>query len=295
MSDFQIDPHLELGPVVLRVNNLATVGRFYQDVLGLTALHSESNRLILGVGEKPLVVLVESPEAPKAPANATGLYHLAIVLPTRADLARWFQHAFPFGIRIGQSNHGTHEAFYLRDPEENGIEVYRDAPANEWPWEGNQLGLARQDINLRTLMAELRDDADRWAGAPLGTRMGHVHLRMADPVATRAFYGDLLGFNITIDRSKVVFAAAGGYHHTLGNNAWYSEGGSPPPAGSRGLQYYTLEVSPASAQALLERIKAAGKQVEPLNDSFLVRDPSQNAVLIQTHPTTVDSVLKTLE
>ena len=228
-----IHPGTSVGPVALTVHRLEKITPFYRDVLGLHPLILEADAAVLGTRDGvPLVALLERPDAPQPAANATGLYHLALVLPSRADLARWFVHAFPFGIRIGQSDHGTHEAFYMADPEGNGLEIYQDWPAAQWPMSGGVVQDQRQNINLRELL-NTQTDERVWDGAPNETRMGHVHLKAADAAAMNAFYGDLLGFKITVDHPTAVFAAAGSYHHHLGSNTWRSLGGPTPPTGSR--------------------------------------------------------------
>ena len=292
-----INAKTTLGPVALTVHNLEPMMKFYREVLGLRLVLQEDNAVVFGTSDgRPLVSLLARADAPQPAANATGLYHLAIVLPSRPDLARWFTHAFPFGIRLGQSNHITHEAFYLVDPEGNGIEVYQDWSPEHWPWdEHHHIGFERKDIAIRELLNTQTDDSV-WQGAPVGTRMGHVHLKAADPSTMKAFYGDVLGFNITLDHPSAVFAAAGTYHHHLGSNNWRSEGGPIPSVGSRGLHHYTLEVPNATESNRLEaQLRAGGYSPEISSQGLLVRDPSGNAVLIVNQPSTASGALTALK
>lgn len=292
-----INPFTTVGLVALVVHNLETMTKFYHDMLGLEVLAQEENAVVLGVSDGTiLVTLLGQSDAPQPAANATGLYHLAVVLPSRADLARWFVHAFPFGIRLGQSDHITHEAFYLADPEGNGIEVYQDWHPSKWPWtENHQIGFERKEIDLRELLNTQTDDSV-WSGAPVGTRMGHVHLKTADPSAMKAFYGDVLGFTITIDHPGAVFAAAGTYHHHLGSNSSRSAGGPIPAAGSRGLHHYTIIVpDQTELDRLADQLFAAGHAPEISSEGMLVRDPSGNAVLIIAQPSSVASALSALK
>jgi catechol 2,3-dioxygenase len=280
-SKTPIHPNTTVGPVALTVHRLEKIAPFYRDVVGLHPLILEDHAMVLGTRDSvPLVALLERADAPQPAANATGLYHLALLLPSRADLARWFVHAFPFGIRIGQSDHGTHEAFYMADPEGNGIEIYQDWPAAQWPMNDGMVQDQRQNINLRELL-NTQTDERVWDGAPLGTRMGHVHLKAADVAAIKAFYGDLIGFNITVDHPTAVFAAAGSYHHHLGSNTWRSLGGPIPAHGSRGLDHFTIELPDANELQQLEgRLRAAGVETESSSDGFFVRDPAGNGLLI---------------
>lgn len=295
----RIDPNLTLGEVALTVRNLDRIAQFYIVILGLTLLARDTTHAVLGTADgHPLVTLRRDPQAPAPPANATGLYHLAIALPTRPDLARWLQHAAALGLQLGQSDHLTHEAFYFNDPEGNGIELYHDWPAAQWPFKDGRFtadAAVRKAIDIHDLLGTLNGDDAGWKGAPMGTRMGHVHLKMSDPRATRAFYERVLGFDIGFDDMGAVFAGAGGYHHHVGSNAWHSQGGLVPPKGALGLQHYTIELSsPARLEAVTARLKAAGVQVQPTPAGAFVQDPSGNPLLLREGPSTVESALSAL-
>jgi catechol 2,3-dioxygenase len=152
----------------------------------------------------------------------------------------------------------------------------------------------RQNINLRELLNSQTDERV-WDGAPAGTRMGHVHLKAADAGAMKTFYGDLIGFNITVDHPTAVFAAAGSYHHHLGSNTWRSLGGPVLVRGSRGLHHFTVRVPDASEVQQLEgRLRAAGVKTESSSDGFFVRDPAGNGLLIVHAPSSVQSTLNAL-
>lgn len=243
----RIDPNLTLGEVALTVRNLDQTAQFYTQVLGLVLLARDPARAVLGTPDgHPLVTLRHDPNAFKAPSNATGLYHLAIAFPTRPDLARWLKHAAGLGLQLGQSDHLTHEAFYFDDPEGNGIEIYTDWPQAQWPFKDGKFtadAAVRKAIDIQDLLGTLSATDAGWTGAPNGTRMGHVHLKMSDPVQTRRFYESVLGFDIGFDEMGAVFAGAGGYHHHVGNNAWHSRGGPTPPRGALGLRHYVIELS----------------------------------------------------
>ncbi|THF84754.1 VOC family protein [Deinococcus sp. KSM4-11] len=282
----ELHPDSTPGPVALTVHDLEGMTAFYRRVLGLNELAREGDAVVLGTPEgTPLLALLGRPDAPLPPQGATGLYHLAVVLPTRQDLARWFAHVFTVGIRLGQSDHYTHEAFYLHDPEGNGIEVYQDWPQAQWPFDRETRRMTegaarREDIRIRELL-NTQDTAQAWTGAPAGTRMGHVHLKMADAQATHDFMARGLGLNVTASSPDMVFAAAGDYHHHVGNNSWRSAGGTTPEPGSRGLHHWTLQVPDEPELASVsERLRAAGHAVTPLGRGVQVNDPSGNRLLI---------------
>ncbi|MFC4454800.1 VOC family protein [Deinococcus sonorensis] len=294
----RIDPALTLGEVALTVRDLERASRFYQVTLGLTLLDRHGPAAVLGTPDgHPLVTLLGDAAAPEAPANAAGLYHLAIAFPTRPDLARWLQHAAALGLRLGQSDHKTHEAFYFNDPEGNGIEIYHDWPREQWPFKDGKFSRMDQAaVDLRGLLGTLTANDPGWAGAPNGTRMGHVHLKMSDAAATRQFYEQVLGFDITLDAMDAVFAGAGGYHHHLGNNAWHSRGGPAAPDGALGLRHSTIELSSAAElEAVITRLNRAGTQVHDSSAGLVVRDPSRNALRLRVGPSTVASALAALD
>jgi len=293
----RIDPDLTLGEIALTVHNLDRTAHFYTVALGLTVLARDGSRAVLGTADgHPLVTLRQDAQAPTPPANATGLYHLAIAFPTRPDLARWLQHAAALGLQLGQSDHRTHEAFYFDDPEGNGIEVYHDWPREQWPFkDGQYTSFDNSAINIPGLISPLPANDTGWTGAPVGTRMGHVHLKMKSAAATRAFYEDVLGFTIGADGMGTVFAGAGGYHHHVGNNAWHSQGGPTPQKGALGLQHYTIELSSkVELEAVTARLKAAGSQVRPIPAGAFVQDPAGTQLLLRNAPSTVESALAAL-
>lgn len=292
-----IDPKLSLGEVALTVRDLELAVRFYTVALGLTLLAHGDGQAVLGTpGGHPLVTLRGDPQAPTPPANATGLYHLAVAFPARPDLARWLKHAAALGLRLGQNNHKTHEAFYFSDPEGNGIEIYHDWPREQWPFKDGRLtsfdGVA---IDIQGLLGTLAGNDAGWTGAPVGTRMGHVHLKMSDADATRAFYEGVLGFDITADGMGAVFAGAGGYHHHIGNNAWHSRGGPRAPQGALGLRHYTVELSSGvELDAVTARLKDAGGAVLETPAGQFTSDPAGNRMLLRAAPSTIESALAVL-
>ncbi len=296
----RIDPNLTLGDVALTVRDLDLTTHFYTLTLGLSVLAREGNRVVLGTADgHPLVTLFHDPTAISPPANATGLYHLAIAFPTRPDLARWLKHAAALGLRLGQSDHLTHEAFYFDDPEGNGIEIYHDWPQEQWPFKDGEFtadAAERKAIDIQGLLGTLSPNDGGWTEAPVGTRMGHVHLKMSNPRATRAFYEGVLGFDIGFDGMSAVFAGAGGYHHHVGSNAWHSSAGPTPPQGAQGLRHYTIELSStAELDAVTARLKGAGILVRETSAGQVTSDPAGNQVLLRAAPSSIESALAALD
>lgn len=269
---------LTLGPVELTVSALDRSVAFYQQVLGLTLLSRDGTEATLGLPERPLVALHERPGALPVQPRSPGLYHLALLLPTRADLSRWVQHAARLGLRLGQADHLVSEAFYLSDPDGHGIEVYRDRPSSEWRWQGGEVEMAGDPIDLDSLLTEPGADVP-FTSLPDGTTLGHVHLRVADLAATEAFYAGVLGFDVVSRWPGALFVSVDGYHHHLGLNTWQSQGGALAPEGTSRLTRVTLTVKDISA--LHSRLTAAGARFIREGDRLEVTDPAGNRLRIQ--------------
>ncbi len=279
-----LDAATTLGPVRLTVSDLKRQQRFYQRAIGLRTLASGETEATLGTEPgAPLVELIANPSATTPPPGATGLFHLAILVPDRPRLARALRRVVDAGWRLtGASDHLVSEALYLDDPESNGIEIYRDRPREQWRYVDGQLAMDTLALDVDSLIAELPAGDDDGIGS--GTRIGHVHLRVADIAAAEAFYAGVLGFDVTVrGYSGALFVSAGGYHHHIGLNTWHSRGGSPPPASSRGLERYEIVLpDAASLAAVTARLAAASIPTEQRDGQVLASDPSGNRLALVT-------------
>jgi catechol 2,3-dioxygenase len=283
-----ISADAQIGTVRLVVSDLDGVAGFYAESIGLAEVEREGDVVRLGVepGARPLVELVGRPDAPPRPPRSTGLFHLAVLVPSRPELARALQRVAASGWRFtGASDHLVSEALYLNDPEGNGIEIYRDRPRDEWRYVEGELQMATIPLDLEVVMAELPADAPGNGGMPAGTRIGHVHLQVAELPPAEQFYEHGLGFDVVVrSYPGALFVSAGGYHHHIGMNTWSSAGGSPPPAGSRGLDWYeVLLPDAAEAKREAERLEAEGARLEERDGGgVLAADPSGNRVLLSS-------------
>ncbi|MEO8289333.1 MAG: VOC family protein [Chloroflexota bacterium] len=277
-----IHPDTDLGLVALTVADLARSADFYTKVLGFSLIEEGENNVVLGAGSKPLLALTEKPGAPPAPATATGLYHFAILVPTRADLARSLLHLVQSGYPLeGAADHLVSEALYLSDPDNNGIEIYRDRPREDWPRRAGVIQMATDPLDLGALLIEAQADARPWDGLASGTKLGHMHLQVANLSQARDFYHGVLGFDIVVDweRMGALFVSAGGYHHHIGLNTWRSRGGRPAPEGSAGLSYFSVILPDTAALApVLARLDAAGIEYRQENGGVVVEDPWKNSI-----------------
>src|SRR5215470_16012250 len=247
---------LHVGAYALKVRDLDRVTAFYRDVLGLAVLDQTKDGAVLGAGGVPFVHLEHRPNAKPDDTREAGLYHTAFLMPTRADLARWVLHVARNKVQLtGASDHAVSEAFYLDDPEGNGIEVYYDRPRETWEWTGDALRITTDPLDIDDILREVPPTA-AFAGAPDGMRIGHVHLRVGDVGRAETFYRDALGLDVTRRRHGASFLSSGRYHHHIAGNVWHSAGAGPRDAGRTGLSWLALEAADATAfdaaQARLE-------------------------------------------
>lgn len=263
-----------VGGLTLQVSDLARSLNYYRDVLGLRVLEVDAAMARLGVpgADTPLVTLHAVPgTTPAGRRGSYGLFHFAILLPDRASLGRFIAHLASLGLRAGMSDHLVSEAIYLADPDGLGIEVCADRPRSTWTYDGGQLAMATEPLDVRDLV--LAAGATTWAGMPAGTTMGHMHLHVGDLGEADAFYRHGLGFDVTTwGYPGALFFSAGGYHHHLGTNTW-----APGPAPAREqaqLVEWTLVVpTSADAATIGDRVAAAGASVEADGAARLLRDP----------------------
>jgi catechol 2,3-dioxygenase len=248
---------------------------FYGGVLGL---RSEGLLLLAPRASEPLLALEPAPAAPPRRRGAGGLFHVALLVPGRPELAAVLLRLAEAGVPLqGASDHGASEALYLADPEGNGLEIYADRPRAAWPRSGGALALTTAPLDVAALVAEA---GGRSTPLPPGTCVGHVHLRAPDLEAAESFYGPAgLGLEVTVrDYPGARFFAAGGYHHHLGVNDWGVS--RVAAAGVPGLAAWTLCFpDDTSARAAAERIGA-----RPREAGWQVADPAGNVVRLTASP-----------
>ncbi len=273
-----------LGGVELTVTDLERSLDFYTRVIGL-ALHTRTERdAALGAGDEDLVVLRADPHAQQAGRTA-GLYHYALLFPTREELARVARRLADTRTRVdGASDHGTHEAIYLPDPDGVGIELAADRPREQWPdiRGGDLFTGGPQPLDIGALFATIAAEESS-ATAASGLRMGHLHLHVGDLEAATRFYRDGLGFEVMASMPSAVFVAAGGYHHHVAFNVWRGLGVGAAPADAVGLRHWTLiTAGPGELEAVRRRLETQGVALEEqAGGGLLARDPFGIAVLIR--------------
>jgi catechol 2,3-dioxygenase len=278
----QLPAATRVGAVALTVAQLERSLDYYRSAIGLELLRRDGRSASLGAGGRELVELVEEPGAVPATGH-TGLYHFALLVPERADLARWLAHAARDRVPLtGASDHFVSEALYLSDPDQHGIEIYWDRPRERWQGRVAER-MTTLPLDVDGLLRELDEPrTEPFEGLPAGTVMGHVHLRVARIPETLAFYRDVIGFALMARFGpSAVFLSAGGYHHHLGANTWESYGASPPPPGSAALRHITIVLPDQAERArVLERVARAAQEPHSSARGPLVCDPSGNAVVL---------------
>ncbi|MFX3851567.1 VOC family protein [Streptococcus suis] len=258
----------ELGLVALNVRNLELQSLFYQQVLGLQVLTENSKQIDLGVGKTTLVRLIQTEQKGEV-SHSYGLYHLAIVLPSREDLGTIFRHFIDNKVPLqGASDHGYSEAIYLADTEGNGIEIYRDLPQDSWDVrpDGRIVGIT-EPMDAETIYA-LGKKADAVYQMPAGSRMGHIHLSVRESSASSRFYQEVLAVEDKFSVPSAAWLASGDYHHHLAVNEWGGKNLKTRQEGMPGLSYYTVIYSNQEAfEATLNRAIAANLNLQRLDNS----------------------------
>jgi catechol 2,3-dioxygenase len=265
---------VHIGAVGLKVRDLDRVTGFYRDVLGLTVLDRDKDRTALGAGGVAFVHLEHEPSAKSDDPREAGLYHTAFLMPTRADLARWLRHVARCRVPLtGASDHAVSEAFYLDDPEGNGVEVYCDRPADTWEWTGPDLKITTDPLDVDSILREVASSAT-YPAAPEGLRIGHVHLRVGDVARAEAFYRGALGLDVTRRRHGATFLSSGRYHHHIAANVWHSAGAAARDTDRAGLSWLSLEAADAAAFDTAKSLLAqAGVEVAAMPAGIATADP----------------------
>src|SRR4051812_7051122 len=254
----QLPADTHIGRVGLRVSDLGRSLRFYRDVLGLEVASEEQSRVFL----RDLIVLEEKPGIRRRPARpaTTGLYHVALLVPSRAELGRALQglHQAQYPLR-GMSDHAVSESLYLDDPDGNGLEIYADRPRSQWPVRDGVIQMTVAPMDVAGVGPAAGPASSPWPGLPAGTIVGHVHFTVSDLERAVRFYRDVVGFDMMMRIPSLAAVSAGGYHHHLNLNTWAGEGAPPESDDIAGLAGWELRVPDAKAKReLIGRLAGVG-------------------------------------
>lgn len=246
---FAASAPISVSRVGLRARDAGKLADFYRDVVGLRELSRDGETITLGTADRPLLVIEGDSALRQEEPRSAGLFHTAFLLPSRADLGRWINHAIAKQIPIdGASDHLVSEALYLTDPEGNGIEIYADRPADQWKWDGSSVAMATHRMDIPGVRGSVPADAPEWEAFPDNSIIGHVHLRVGDPQVAEAWWNGEMGFDTVAHYGRdAVFLSTGGYHHHIGANAWQSRGAGPRAPGTTGLSWVELHAKDPAA------------------------------------------------
>jgi catechol 2,3-dioxygenase len=256
-----------IGRAALRVADLEDVAAFYREVVGLDRLERTDSRAVLGAGDTPMLVLERDPDAPPRKSTGAGLYHNAFRVPSRAALGDALGRIRDRWHLDGASDHGVSEALYLTDPADNGVEIYRDRPRDEWPrGDDGSVQMGTDPLDMDGVRAAAAGDS----GVPAATDLGHVHLEVTSLDGFRECYVETLGFEIQMEVPAAAFVSAGGYHHHVGANTWHQRSG---PAEGQGLDWFEIVLPSASAlDAVRERVAASRFGLTEREEGIAVTD-----------------------
>lgn len=277
MEGFHQKPNIYVGEVNIKVENLDRALTFYQNLMGFQVLEKTDRKAALTTDGRNTLVTLEQPEnvIPKE-GRMSGLYHFAILLPSRADLSVFLRHFLGTGYPLGAADHYVSEALYINDPDGNGIEVYRDRPSKEWTWKNGLVDMATEELDGNSILAE--SDAE-WNGLPEGTVMGHIHLHVGELKKAEEFYTKGLGFEVVSHYPQAVFMSTGRYHHHIAINTWQGVGAAAAHQNSVGLNWYSL-VFPdeAAREKAVQQLQQLEYPVQNETEYYVVSDPSGNQI-----------------
>ncbi len=277
MGQFHQAPHIYVGEVHLKVRELDRSVLFYEDIVGLQVLERSDDRAVLTAnGTTPLVTLLQPADIIPLAEGYSGLFHFALLLPERGDLAVFLRHLMQTDYRFGAGDHIVSEALYITDPDGNGIEIYWDRPSSEWSWDNGLVEMATLQLDAKGILAE--SDAP-WSGLPSGTIMGHIHLHVGNLKQAERFYLDGLSFKTVSYYPQAAFMSTGAYHHHIAINTWQGVGAPTPPKNMVGLNRYTL-VYPNDAirQSAIRQLEQSGVSVTEELDGYILSDSAGNQI-----------------
>ncbi|MYL51498.1 glyoxalase [Halobacillus litoralis] len=276
---FHEKENIHVTQVTLRVMDLKRSLEFYTNIFGFQIWERSSNTVSLSAGEeKPLLVLEEDKDGIPPNRKATGLYHYALLLPEKADLADLVKHLIKNNVQVASADHLVSEAIYFSDPDGNGIEVYIDRPSSLWEWTGDEVKMTVDPLDFEELF-RFETNAG-WMGLPGRTVMGHIHLHVSDLEQAKQFYCDGLGFDI-VSRlgDQALFISAAKYHHHIGLNTWKGADAPAPEDQEAGLKWFDIHFpQDHSRKEAIHRIRKMGASVDEKEGVIYTMDPSNNWV-----------------
>lgn len=278
---FHRQPNTFVNVVSLNVSKLERSLDYYEKIIGFQIMEKNARKAILTAdGETPLVILEQPDEPLPKAAHQPGLYHFAILLPTRANLGAFLQHIIEKKVQLGASDHIVSEALYLSDPDGNGIEVYADRPPLVWQSESGKIRMSTDPLQVESLLKEAKGS---WNGLPVGTMMGHIHLHVTNLDEAKRFYCDGLGFDVVYSYPQALFMSTGGYHHHIAVNTWNRATEAKFCENQVGLQSFSIlyPCEEARKEAIVN-LQNFEYSVNQDGNNYRTEDPSGNQIQLNT-------------
>lgn len=272
MKQFHEKPTTHLGYITLSVIDLEKMTNYYQTMLGLEVLKETSNEVLLGVKDRAIVNLKKDLSTIKAYQRQSGLYHLAVLLPTMKDFASYLLYVNDLKLIEGLSDHGVSNAVYFTDPEGNGIEVYADFDPKNWPRKNGEVEMVTEQVDVEKL---LKLNPKPFTKMSEGTVLGHVHLHVSDLEVAKKFYVDGLGLDL-IQKfgGQALFLSYGGYHHHLGLNTWLGSNVKNRDDKQSGIESYTFIYNDEKTlEDTVKKLRDHGYDVLNNDNFYTVKDP----------------------
>lgn len=277
--NFHTAPATHVEHVKINVSDLERSLEFYKNTIGFKILEQDANSARLTTDDKTSILSLYQPSHPVPKGRTSGLYHFAILLPERSDLAAVTIHLAHKQIRLGSADHDVSEALYLSDPDGNGIEIYIDRHPGKWTWNNDQVHMTTEPLDAEGLLRDFPPN-NEWQGLPENTVMGHLHLHVSDLDSTLKFYTEGLGLDIVCKfGGQAMFMSTENYHHHIAINVWNGMEAPAPESGSVGLNAYVMKYPNATERdEAVSRLEHAGFNTINKNESVFAEDPSGNRV-----------------
>ncbi len=243
---------VHVSKVGIKARDGQALADYYKSVVGLKEVSRRPGVIALGAGDNGFFEIEEVKSLKLDDPRSAGLYHTAFLLPKRTDLAQWARHAMDKKIQIeGASDHLVSEAIYLTDPQGNGIEIYADRTPAGWKWDGSNVRMASERLNFDSLAADIAGSPESWSGAPDGSMVGHVHLRVGDAGEAERWWHEEMAFDTVAHYGgQAVFLSTGGYHHHVGANVWQSKGAGKRDLDRTGLGFVEMKSKAGAAKTV---------------------------------------------
>lgn len=278
---FHQKPNLYIRDITLNISNLRNSVTFYTEFLGFKILKQEEKTAILTAdGINPIIMLHQPEGVTEKEPRKTGLYHFAILLPTRKDLGAILHHLVQNKYPLGAADHAVSEALYLQDPDGNGVEIYYDRPSDEWIWNDGQVHMTTEQLDGAGVLAAAQ--GKQWDGMPVGTIIGHIHLHVSDLQESGKFYENVLGYEVVCEYgAQALFLSTGNYHHHVGMNTWNGVGAPSPSENSVGMKQYSIAIPDRDyLQNIIQTLNKLDLAYYEAGDTVLINDPSNNKILL---------------